>query len=310
MAETWATFVLSTGRCGTQWLSTSLAACYGDAAVVTHEPLKREHNPRRLLGCRDRSSWPNPGIVDRHLARIERELQSRDYIECGWPCYGALRLLAERFAGRIRIVHLIRHPVPTAASLVTHLYYHEPDRTDRLNELAALTPFDAGVSLPEYRARWPRMERFEKCLYFWAEIHTLGLTLETELGVPWLRLKTEDMFGGDGLDRLIAFLGLPRRAGIFDARAERIDQYIMGTHVPLRGEAIADHPGVIELARVLGYQPLSYDKNWMQARYAFSPRPGTRHAVAWGEDWRGTSRNAPCPCGSGRRYKACHGTMV
>jgi preprotein translocase subunit SecA len=26
--------------------------------------------------------------------------------------------------------------------------------------------------------------------------------------------------------------------------------------------------------------------------------------------WRGTSRNAPCPCGSGKKYKHCHGRLV
>jgi preprotein translocase subunit SecA len=25
--------------------------------------------------------------------------------------------------------------------------------------------------------------------------------------------------------------------------------------------------------------------------------------------WRGTGRNAACPCGSGRKYKHCHGRL-
>ncbi|MSX01199.1 MAG: hypothetical protein F2809_09655, partial [Actinobacteria bacterium] len=24
-------------------------------------------------------------------------------------------------------------------------------------------------------------------------------------------------------------------------------------------------------------------------------------------DWERTPRNAPCPCGSGKKYKVCHG---
>jgi preprotein translocase subunit SecA len=27
------------------------------------------------------------------------------------------------------------------------------------------------------------------------------------------------------------------------------------------------------------------------------------------EDWHNTPRNAPCPCGSGKRYKHCHGRL-
>ena len=26
--------------------------------------------------------------------------------------------------------------------------------------------------------------------------------------------------------------------------------------------------------------------------------------------WRGTPRNAPCPCGSGKKYKHCHGRLA
>ncbi|NDA54110.1 MAG: hypothetical protein EBX87_03950 [Actinobacteria bacterium] len=25
------------------------------------------------------------------------------------------------------------------------------------------------------------------------------------------------------------------------------------------------------------------------------------------DDWSNTPRNAPCPCGSGKKYKLCHG---
>jgi preprotein translocase subunit SecA len=25
--------------------------------------------------------------------------------------------------------------------------------------------------------------------------------------------------------------------------------------------------------------------------------------------WAGTPRNAPCPCGSGKKYKHCHGRL-
>lgn len=305
-----ATFFLSTGRCGTQWLGTALAECYGDVAAVTHEPIKRGYYPRKLLGRRKPAGLSTENLIEGHLARVEAGLASRQYIECGWPCYGALRYLSERFAGRMRIVHLVRHPVPTAASLVTHLYYHEPDREDHLNELAVLTPDDADVSYPDYRQRWARMDRFEKCLYFWAEINALGLKLESELGVPWLRVRSEDVFRGDGLDRVVEFLELPRREAIFAARAKRVDDYMMGTNVPIRAEAIADHPVIADLARGFGYEPLEFNKNWLAARYAFSPPPGTRNPIPWGERWRDVPRNAPCPCGSGRRYKACHGTVV
>jgi len=28
------------------------------------------------------------------------------------------------------------------------------------------------------------------------------------------------------------------------------------------------------------------------------------------EEWERTNRNAPCPCGSGKKFKQCHGSLV
>ncbi len=28
------------------------------------------------------------------------------------------------------------------------------------------------------------------------------------------------------------------------------------------------------------------------------------------DNWERTSRNAPCPCGSGKKFKHCHGALV
>jgi hypothetical protein len=304
-----ATFVLSTGRCGTQWLSKNLAAHYGDLLAVVHEPHHREYLPRRLLGIADPRQWPTIRLIDGHIAAIERELAARSYVECGWPCYGALPYFAKRFAGRMRVVHLVRHPVPSAASMVTHLYYH--DRPDGLTEKALLTPTDAGAALPDYAGRWAGLSRFEKCLYFWGEITLLGLRWERELGVPWLRLRSENLFGGDGLDRLLDFLGVPRRPPIYAERNTQFDAYVMGTRVRLEAEAqsIGDHPRIVELARQLGYDPLAVDAQRLKARYEFDPGPGVPGGPQWLPQWTNVARNAPCPCGSGRKYKRCHGTL-
>ena len=39
---------------------------------------------------------------------------------------------------------------------------------------------------------------------------------------------------------------------------------------------------------------------------AVEPRPTQRQPVVKSE-WDKTPRNAPCPCGSGKKYKLCHG---
>jgi preprotein translocase subunit SecA len=49
---------------------------------------------------------------------------------------------------------------------------------------------------------------------------------------------------------------------------------------------------------------------------AAGPRPARRSASATPsvpqtvvkDEWAKTPRNAPCPCGSGKKYKLCHGS--
>ena len=80
-----ALFVLSTGRCGTQWLADVLSATLGDRAEVQHEPLGEDYAPRQMLGA---GADPDPELadfIDEHLEAIERTLATRDYVECGHP---------------------------------------------------------------------------------------------------------------------------------------------------------------------------------------------------------------------------------
>jgi len=305
-----ATFVFSTGRCGTQWLARNLIEHYGDLLAVTHEPYGHEYRPRQLMRIEDPARWPTLALLDRHIAAIETDLESKPDVECGWQCYGPLPYFAIRLAGRLYVVHLVRHPVPTAASLASQLFYHS--RTEGLAEKVLPMPSDMGVAMPEYQARWAAMSRFEKCLYFWAEINLLGLRLERQLGVPWLRLRSEDLFGGDGLDRLLGFLGLPRRAAIYEARQHPLDNHAQGTCARLDSDldSVGDHPRIVDLARTFGYDPLDFDRARLNARYVIPDAPGGAAGVEWFPNWIGVARNAPCPCGSGHRFKHCHGTVV
>jgi preprotein translocase subunit SecA len=42
---------------------------------------------------------------------------------------------------------------------------------------------------------------------------------------------------------------------------------------------------------------------------ATATEPATMEPVVKG-DWEKTPRNAPCPCGSGKKYKRCHGNAA
>jgi len=271
----YANFFLSSGRCGTQWLSTNLQACYSDVAVVTHEPILRNYTPRFLLGSKDPGKAPFAQVILEHAAAIERWIETADYLECGWPCYAALEFFAARLPGRVRILHLVRHPIPTAVSMLTHSYYRD-DVTNTVNHYALLRPSDAGVSLRSYRDRWADMTRLEKCLYFWAEVNLLGLRLERQLGVPFLRLKSEDLFHADGLDRLLDFFGLPRRDAIYAARSIAVDRWRHYTSAEIDPSSIAKHPEIMAVAKQLGYDPLDVELQSLRDRYEESPERKTK----------------------------------
>lgn len=263
-----ATFVLSTGRCGTQWLAQALAQTPG-AGRVEHEPLGPGYRARRWLGGGELAALPlaDRARVETHVAGIEATLEREDYFEAGFPCWGALPWLCRRFAGRVRVVHLTRHPVPVAYSWLAHSAY-VPPLLPHLPEKIFVHPTDAGAAFPEYAAGWDALHPFERCLYFWAEVHALGLRLETSLGVPWLRLDMRELFAAPGLEKLCTFLGVACAPELIATTREVIDEHRF--HVPdwIEPSVVARHPRVVEVARALGYDPLAADVAALKRRYA------------------------------------------
>ena len=250
-----ATFVLSTGRCGTQWLAEKLASAYGDLLTVTHEPLDNDYRPRLMLGQKTplRLDPDSRTTLLDHVERIERGLETRPYLECGHPCWGTLPYLMERLRGRLRVIHLVRDPLATARSWLAQSAY-VPPLLPHLSEKVLLSPFDEGVAFPGYRERWAGLHPYEKSLYYWAEVNAFGLRLEEESEAPWRRVTFEALFGGTGLADLLTFLDLPARPGVSDDRADVVDKY---RFLPLMNVPALDlyalHPEITSLAERLGY---------------------------------------------------------
>ncbi len=263
-----ATFVLSTGRCGTQWLAHVFATVYGDCLRVEHEPLHERYLPRQMLGWNDFALIPAvkaPPVL-KHIEGIGQTLADRSYFETGHPCWSSLPSLARRLAGRVRIVHLVRHPVPTAYSWISNGAY-VPPLLPHLPIREFLSPLDAGTKFSEYRDRWPSLQPWEKCLYYWAEVNAFGLDQEQKLGVPWLRISYENLFTPETLAGLASFLGLPDRPALAEAVAQRVDEHHFAAGVWMDPRQIHAHPRVIEVAASLGYDVDQFDECALRARY-------------------------------------------
>ncbi len=249
-------FILSTGRCGTQWIAAQLAAAYGARYHVEHEPLHSGYQSRRLIRGNSFDVLPPADTqpIRAHLARIERCLEQSNYLECGHPCWGALPLLAKQLQGSMRVIHLTRHPLPTALSWLTHGAFQTP-LLPHLIEKILVSPDDEGLAFPEYRSRWAHMTPFEKCLYYWLEVNALGTgaRYDERIGVPCVRISYENLFGGDGLEQLLDFLELPRNETLRAARIEPVDQFRYLTMERPALDLVQQHPRVLEMAGALGY---------------------------------------------------------
>jgi hypothetical protein len=255
------TFVISTGRCGTQWLAEVLRRAAGERAAVTHEPLGADYPSRAMLAARTPADL-DPELSEallRHVEEIERTLEEKPYIECGHPLWSALPYLLERFAGRVRVVHLVRHPVPTAWSWLTQRAYCPP-LAPHLPERVLLAPDDQGIQFPAFGERWPSMTPYEKSLFYWTEVNAFAMRLEN--GVPWMRVRIEELFRGERLQELLAFTALPAAP----ASVPAVDRFHFLAN-PCDPWLIERHPEVVELARALGYDPLDFDEEGLRRRY-------------------------------------------
>ena len=257
-----AVFVLSTGRCGTQWLAQFLQMNLGATATVTHEPLHSAWSAREMLGAGSPEKLDEElrEPIEEHLDFIREQLRERMYIECGHPLWSALPFLIDTFSPDVKVIHLVRHPVPTAWSWLTFRAYCKP-LMPHLGEKILVSPFDEGAHFPQYRERWPSMSPYEKALYYWLEVNSLGLR---ERGrAPLLTVRFEDLFDVETQRRLMAFLGGPAE---FETPGH-VDELRALIEFDIDPTQIKNHPEVVALAKQFGFDPLRFDADRLRRRY-------------------------------------------
>jgi hypothetical protein len=261
-----AIFFLSTGRCGTQWLQEALSARYPDVAVATHEPVTDAYEPKRYLRAYDKLDelLSTPAVAN-HLAEIRQTLKSKTYIETGWPCYPALPLIIDQLDGRVRIVHLVRHPVFVALSLATHRIY---ERDDWISH-AAISPSDPGTVQRELADGWAGMSMYEKCLFWWTEINLYALELrQRRPDIEFTLVRYEDLFGPSEqtLERLIGFMGLGYDPALRELRSRGVDRYHLKAP-PMDWKLVFKYSRTVALAKEFGYEFSDGSTPYISKRY-------------------------------------------
>lgn len=266
---------LSSGRCGTQWLTAGLRELY-PMIDAEHEPIGPLYRPRTYF-----RSYDNPEAilevpdVASHMRRIEQA--SRPYVETGWPLFAALPAMAARLDERLRIVHLTRHPVPSALSHLAHNSYAGSPRDDAYTRLATLGPADPRVFQQGYAERWQSHTAYQKCLFWWTEVHQFAIEFQHRPGaVPFLRIKSEQMLSGERapLQRLLDFMGLPWDERWLARVRQIVDRWHHHTDEDLDRLDIAPASLTAQVAHTLGYEMSGLDLQALRVRYHGRPDPG------------------------------------
>jgi hypothetical protein len=267
------TIFISAGRCGTQWLAATMKRLYGEAIDVEHEPLRARYRSRRYFRrYDDPEAILRVPLVRRHFEHVAN--LDRPYVETGWPLYGAAPLFAERFGDRLRVVHLTRHPVPTALSQLALNFYADSPRDDEFTRVASLAPTDANVFHPEYAGRWSAMTPYEKCLYWWTEMSLFGLEFpERYPDIRFLRIRSEEVLSGnrEQLERLCELMALPWHDGWLAGTNQSVDRWPRRIGRGVDPGAVRDHPATIDTARRLGYDAVDVDVVALRAHYRGAP---------------------------------------
>ncbi len=224
-----ATFVLSTGRCGTQWLTEKLKTLYPEYAIE-HEPL--DFNYRPDINTEIAPLQCNKDILLQHLACIQQHLdQKKNYVETGFPCWRHLDWFRQQLKGQVKVIHIHRDPLQTIHSLLK-LNAFVPPFLPHLPVKNLFLPEDGKGYLPHWQHLWPQLNPAEKNFWYWAEIQSRALTLQTQWPESdWLSLDFKTLFTTETEKKLTRFMGKPQSTE--NTVTPPVDQY---------GSALVLHP--------------------------------------------------------------------
>jgi hypothetical protein len=266
---------LSTGRCATQWLAATLRELHPEVRSE-HEPIGPLYAPRRHFRCyREPQRVLDEPAVAEHLAGVL--VEPLPYLETGWPLFPALPHLAAVIPARLRVVHLTRHPVPTALSHLAHNSYAGSPRQDAFTRLATLGPGDPRVFQPRYASRWEALTPYEKCLFWWTEVNLFGLEFASRFpDIPLLRIQSEALLApaSEDLPRMLDFAGIAFDERWAEALGTPVDRWRHHTEQDVDPALVRDHPRTVETAARLGYDALEFDRAALRSRYVGTPNPG------------------------------------
>ncbi|WP_428243287.1 sulfotransferase domain-containing protein [Gynuella sp.] len=248
-------FVLSTGRCGTQWLYNTLRNILESNFWITHEPIHLQYAP-----CHNSPANPlnqNKEVLEKHLNAIRNHTHNTGhYIECGFPSWRHLDWLYQQLATDVKIIYLHRDPTDTAISWLKQNAF-VPPILPHIPEKELFHPACDGAKLSQYTFLWSNMSPFEKNLYYWAEVQLQAKEYNQQWPQEnWLTIRFDELFNHCTINKILSFL-------LSDTMVQNIDYAAVDSFSGIPQSAfnrrlIYRHPDILAIARDLSY---SYDIN-------------------------------------------------
>lgn len=245
-----AIFILSSGRCGTQWLAKQLHNVLVNHYWVTHEPLHFDYAPNKNSPSKPLDY--NRNKIQAHATQIQNHLsRGGHYIECGFPCWRHLDWYREILQTDVKVIHLHRHPVDTARSWLKQNAFVMP-LLPHLPEKSLFHPLAPEANLPDYVNRWEQMSPFERNLYYWAEVQLQAENYNRSWDSKnWLEIRFDQLFEVETFNRLKNFLDFPLNSDNVNFSREDafpgIEQALFDTTL------INRHSAIQEMSQRLGY---------------------------------------------------------
>jgi aryl carrier-like protein len=243
-------FILSTGRCGTQWLYKTLSQSLSGNFQVTHEPLHFEYAP--ISNSPANPLKKNSELLLKHLDNIRQYINDdENYLECGFPSWRHLGWFYEQLPVDLKIIYLHRDPTDTAISWLKQNAF-VPPILPHIAEKELFHPTSDGAKLPEYASLWPALTPFEKNLYYWAEVQLQAEEYKQQWSPEnWMTIRFDTLFNHMTINNILKFMHSESKVESINTVA--VDEFSGMPQTSYDRKLISRHPTILAIARNLSY---------------------------------------------------------
>jgi len=243
---------ITTGRSGTKYLHNLFCRNYPGERGILHESLHPGRAKTALYHRRfDGSALADPDVRG-HFDSLDALRGQGPVVDFGWILGCLAPALPARYGSNLCVLMLTAHPVSVAASLATRGHYSR-----NRNPAWAISAMHDSARFSAYRSRWADMTPFERSLFRWLEITSLGLEFrERHPEVQLLSMRSDELFadGSARVAQIAQMIGLPPRELSFDVpKNEALDSHVERRPLGDEWRRVYDMPEVMELATSLGF---------------------------------------------------------